>query len=188
MSYRLSTYYLSKISTYVPIALACNFLFYVTVYFISRLQFDAGKFFIGLAAFYSQIIATIGLMFMFGGAIKSIAVIYVVSAGAITVQLLFSGLFVNFHSVTKVLRWMRWLNPIYYSFSALGQNEMNNVTLKCDPQTQCFSTGHQALESYSLHNLNVWENILILLSIALAMYICGFVLLYRRTTPKYLYI
>ncbi|KAJ2226285.1 hypothetical protein GGF40_001936 [Coemansia sp. RSA 1286] len=187
-SYRPSTYYMAKISTYVPIALICNFLFYVAVYFISRLEFNAGKFFIGLAVFYCLIIVTIGLMFVFAAAFKSIAVIYVLSTAAITTELLFSGLFVNFHSVTKVLRWMRWLNPIYYSFSALGQNEMNDMKLECEPQAQCFSTGRQALESYSLHNFNIWQNTLFLLLIGLVFYIGGYVLLRRKTTPKYVYI
>ncbi|KAJ2784550.1 hypothetical protein GGI15_002228 [Coemansia interrupta] len=187
-SYRFSTYYASKVSTYVPIALLCNTLFYVGVYFISRLDFDARKFFIGMAVFYCQNVVTVGLMFIFGAWIKSIAVIYVLSTAVLTSQLLFSGLFANFQTVTDVLSWVRWINPIYYSFSALAQNEMSDMTFACSAGPQCSQTGKEVLSSYSLDGFNIWQDVLMLLLIGAVFYICGFLLLIWKGTPKYLWV
>ncbi|KAJ2377139.1 hypothetical protein IW150_001565 [Coemansia sp. RSA 2607] len=187
-SYRFSTYYASKASTYVPIALVSNTLFYVGIYFISRLEFDAAKFFIGMSVFYCQNIVTIGLMFMFGASIKSIAVIYVLSTGVITTQLLFSGLFANFQTVTDVLNWVRWINPIFYSFSALAQNEMADMNFACSTGQQCSKTGKQVLDSYSLNSLNIWQDVLMLLLNAVIFFICGYFLLRWKGTPKYIWV
>ncbi|KAJ1721143.1 hypothetical protein LPJ53_004303 [Coemansia erecta] len=187
-SYRFSTYYVSKMSTYVPIALVCNTPFYIGVYFISRLDFDARKFFIGLPVFYCQNIVTVGLMFIFGASIKSIAMIYVLSTAVITSQLLFSGLFANFRTVTDVLSWVRWINPIYYSFSALAQNEMSDMTFICSAGPQCNKAGKDVLNSYSLDGFNIWQDVLMLLLNGVVFYICGYLLLRWKGTPKYLWV
>ncbi|KAJ1844670.1 hypothetical protein LPJ70_002849, partial [Coemansia sp. RSA 2708] len=51
-TFRVTSFYVSKATTYLPIAYICNLFFFVGVYFISHLTFDAGKFFIGLATFF----------------------------------------------------------------------------------------------------------------------------------------
>ncbi|KAJ1889718.1 hypothetical protein LPJ66_007880 [Kickxella alabastrina] len=187
-SYRLSTYYVSKAATYAPIALICNTLFYASVYFISRLDFNAGKFFTGLIIFYCQNIVTIGFMFVFAGSIKSVAVIYLISTAAITVQMLYSGLFVNFKSITVALSWIRWVNPIFYAFSALAQNEMTGMAFTCTDGLQCFESGDQALSSYDMNVINIWQNVLLLLLVGAGYYIGGYILLMWKVTPRYIWL
>ncbi|KAJ2720326.1 hypothetical protein GGI07_004665 [Coemansia sp. Benny D115] len=187
-SYRLSTYFASKVGVYLPIALVCNTLFYIVVYAISRLDMTPQKFFLGLMVFYCQNTVTVGFMFVFAAAIKSIAVIYVMSTAAITVQMLYSGLFVNFHSVPGVLEWVRWINPIYYSFAALAQNEMSGMRFTCLPNERCFSAGEQVLGTYELDRFNILQNSLLLLLVGLGYYICGYVLLRLKATPKFKWI
>ncbi|KAJ2579605.1 hypothetical protein GGH95_003018, partial [Coemansia sp. RSA 1836] len=113
-TYRVTSFYVSKFTTYVPIALASNTIFFIGIYFISHLSFDAGKFFIGLATFFSLSIVSVAFLLLVGSGVKSIEVGFVVAPAILTIQLLFGGLFANPHTITPVLRWIRWVNPVQY--------------------------------------------------------------------------
>ncbi|KAJ2312784.1 hypothetical protein IWW52_001507 [Coemansia sp. RSA 2704] len=187
-AYRVTAYYAAKSTTYIPIVLGCNTTFYIGVYFISRLVFDAGKFFIGLGTFYITNLVFISLMLLVGSAIPEIEVAYIGATAILTVQLLFGGFFVNFRSVTPVLRWIRWTNPIYYSFSAMSQNELHGMEFSCSTGVQCFDKGEQVLAYYSLDRFAIWQNILFLLLVGAVFYAGGYAFLRWRAKPRYIWL
>ncbi|KAJ2347138.1 hypothetical protein GGF43_004823, partial [Coemansia sp. RSA 2618] len=132
-TFRVTTFYMSKVTTYLPIAFICNIVFFIGVYFIAHLTFDAGKFFIGLATFFCNSTVSIAFLLLVGSAVKTMDVGFIIAPAVLTIQLLFGGLFANPSTITPVLRWIRWINPIQYGFSSLVQNEFRGLVFDCKP-------------------------------------------------------
>ncbi|KAJ2720328.1 hypothetical protein GGI07_004667 [Coemansia sp. Benny D115] len=187
-TYRVTSFYVSKLTTYAPISLIANSVFFIAVYFIAHLEFDAGKFFIGLATFYSLVIVSVAFFLLVGSAIKSVEFGFVAAPVVLTIQILFGGLFANPHTITPVLRWIRWVNPVQYAFSSFSQNELSGMTFNCQPNTQCFSTGAQVIDSYGVGRFTIWQNILLLLMLAAVDIVVGYSLLRWTAKPKYIWL
>ncbi|KAJ2007027.1 hypothetical protein GGI04_000986 [Coemansia thaxteri] len=187
-SYRASTYYASKTTTFIPIALVANTIFYACIYFISGLALSVDKFFIGLALFHGLTSVSISLMFVFGAAVQSVEVAYVLSTGVITTQLLYTGLFANFHTVSQALRWIRWLNPVYYAYAALAQNEFRGMDLTCSKDMQCYESGDQVVKSYGLDQFTIGQNGLFIVAIGAIFYVGGYACLRWKAKPKFTWI
>ncbi|KAJ2699964.1 hypothetical protein FB645_005146 [Coemansia sp. IMI 203386] len=183
-TYRVTSFYMSKLTTFIPIALVSNTVFFIGVYFISHLVFDAGKFFIGLATFYSLITVSVAFFLMVGSAIKSQEFGFVVAPIILTIQILFGGLFANPHTITPVLRWIRWVNPVQYAFSSFAQNELRGMEFICEVGAQCYSTGVEVIDAYGVGRFTVWQNILLLLMLAFVDIIAGYSLLRWTAKPK----
>ncbi|KAJ2742906.1 hypothetical protein GGI20_004147 [Coemansia sp. BCRC 34301] len=187
-TYRVTSFYVSKFTTYVPIALVSNTIFFIGIYFISHLAFDAGKFFIGLATFFCLSIVSVAFLLMVGSGVKSIEVGFVVAPAILTIQLLFGGLFANPHTITPVLRWIRWINPVQYGFSSLVQNEFSNMVFTCTEGTQCYQTGADVVNAYGVGRFTTWQNILFLLMLALVDMVAGYSVLRFKAKPKYIWL
>ncbi|KAJ2066939.1 hypothetical protein GGH13_005510 [Coemansia sp. S155-1] len=183
-TYRVTSFYLSKFTTYVPIALVSNTIFFIGIYFISHLEFDAGKFFIGLVTFFCLSIVSVAFLLMVGSGVKSIEVGFVVAPAILTIQLLFGGLFANPHTITPVLRWIRWVNPVQYGFSSLTQNEFSDMVFTCAQGTQCYQTGAEVIKAYDVARFTTWQNILFLLMLALVDMMAGYAVLRWKAKPK----
>ncbi|KAJ1890009.1 hypothetical protein LPJ66_007720 [Kickxella alabastrina] len=183
-TYRVTSFYVSKLTTFIPISLTANTIFFTGVYFISRLSIDADKFFIGLATFYSLITVSITFMLLVGSAIKSIEFGFVAAPIVLTIQILFGGLFANPKTITPVLRWIRWVNPVQYAFSSFAQNELRSMEFVCQAGVQCYENGTQVIESYGLGRFTIWQNILLLLMLATADIILGYSLLRWTAKPR----
>ncbi|KAJ2784549.1 hypothetical protein GGI15_002227 [Coemansia interrupta] len=183
-TYRVTSFYVSKLTTFIPIALIANTVFFIGVYFISHLTFSAGKFFIGLATFYSLITVSVSFLLMVGSAVKSIEFGFVVAPIVLTIQILFGGLFANPHTITPVLRWIRWVNPVQYAFSSFSQNEFRGMEFICAAGEQCYNTGAQVIDAYSVGRFTVWQNILLLLMLAFVDIIVGYSLLRWTAKPR----
>ncbi|KAJ2080619.1 hypothetical protein H4R24_002940 [Coemansia sp. RSA 988] len=187
-TYRVSAFYVSKFTTLLPIAYVSNLVFFTGVYFISHLVFDAGKYFIGLATFFSMIAVTISYMLLVGSAIKSVEVGFIVAPVIVTIQLLFGGLFSVPETITPVLRWIRWVNPIQYGFSSLTLNEFRGLTFDCGSGQQCYQTGEDVIAAYSVGRFTIWQNILLLLMLGAVDAILGYICLRWVAKPKYIWL
>ncbi|KAJ2155977.1 hypothetical protein GGF46_005490 [Coemansia sp. RSA 552] len=187
-TYRVTAFYMSKFTTYTPIIFTSNTIFFIGVYFISHLVFDAGKFFIGLATFFSMSVVGILYLLMVGSAIKSIEVAFIIAPVVLTIQLLFGGLFASFDTITPVLRWIRWVNPVQYGFASMAQNELYGMVFDCKEGEQCYSTGEDVIAAYALGRFTVWQNILLLLMLAAVWAIAGYTFLRWVAKPRYIWL
>ncbi|KAI9503814.1 hypothetical protein GGI25_005786 [Coemansia spiralis] len=187
-TYRVTSFFISKLTTYLPIACIANTVFFIGVYFISRLSIDAGKFFIGLATFYCMTAVSIGYLLMIGSAIASMEVGFVIAPALLTIQLLFGGLFANPHTITPVLRWIRWVNPVQYTFAAFAQNEFSGLTFSCDNNMQCYQNGADVIDAYALGRFTIWQNILLILMLAVVDIVAGYAFLRWKAKPKHIWL
>ncbi|KAJ2450337.1 hypothetical protein EV183_004359 [Coemansia sp. RSA 2336] len=183
-TFRVTSFFVSKATTYLPIAFICNIFFFIGVYFISHLTFDAGKFFIGLATFFCNSTVSIMFLLLVGAAVKTMDVGFIIAPAVLTIQLLFGGLFANPATITPVLSWIRWINPIQYGFSSLVQNEFNGLEFSCNPGEQCYQNGQQVIDAYGVGRFTIWQNILLLLMLGAVDAIVGYVFLRWVAKPK----
>ncbi|KAJ1767259.1 hypothetical protein IW140_005994 [Coemansia sp. RSA 1813] len=184
--YRATAFYMSKITTFAPIALVCGVIFTTGVYFISRLSFGASKFFTALGVFSCLNVVSISFMLMIGSAVKSMDVAFVVAPAIVIIELLFGGLIANPTTITAALKWVRWINPVYYTYAALVKNEFSGQTFSCAPGTQCYTTGEQVIHVYGMDRFSILQDSLFLLLIAAVFNIVGYALLRWKSMPKYI--
>ncbi|KAJ2655410.1 hypothetical protein IWW48_005550 [Coemansia sp. RSA 1200] len=187
-TFRVSSFFISKFTTYFPISVISNTVFYLGVYFISRLSIDAGKFFIGLAVFYCIIAVSVAFLMVIGSVVKSMEVGFVIAPAVLTIQLLFGGLFANLSVVTPVLKWIRWVNPVQYAFSALVQNEFSGLEFECQPGVQCYNDGQAVIDGYSVGRFTIWQNVLFLLMLAFVDLVAGYLFLRWVAKPKTIWV
>ncbi|KAJ1720062.1 hypothetical protein LPJ53_005262 [Coemansia erecta] len=183
-TFRVSSFFVSKLTSYIPIALIANTVFFIGVYFISHLVFDAGKFFIGLALFYCITAASVAFLLLVGSAVKSVEFGFVIAPFVLTIWLLFGGLFANPHTITPVLRWIRWVNPFQYAFSALVQNEFRTLEFVCKAGELCYNNGAEVIAAYSVGRFTIWQDALLTLMITFVYIILGYALLRWTAKPK----
>ncbi|KAJ2761721.1 hypothetical protein IWQ56_005196 [Coemansia nantahalensis] len=187
-TYRVTAFYLSKFTTLLPVSFISNAIFFTGVYFISHLTFDAGKYFIGLAAFFSMIAVSVAFLLLVGSAVKSMDVGFIIAPVVLTIQLLFGGLFAVPSTITPVLRWIRWVNPVQYGFSILAQNEFRGQVYTCTPGRECYSTGEDVIAAYSVGRFTIWQNFLLLLMLGAVQAAAGYMILRWVARPRYIWL
>ncbi|KAJ2807961.1 hypothetical protein H4R20_001062 [Coemansia guatemalensis] len=186
--YRVTTFYVAKATSFIPIALITGIIFILGVYLISHLVFDAGKFFIALGIFACLNIVSVAFMLLIGCSVENIDIAFVIGPAILTLQLLFGGLLANPSTITPVLRWLRWVNPVYYAYAALIRNEFAGMTFDCSSGGQCYENGEQVIETYSMGRFSIWANTLFLLLIAAVYFVGGYAMLRWKIKPKYIWV
>ncbi|KAJ1730734.1 hypothetical protein LPJ61_002865 [Coemansia biformis] len=187
-TYRVTAFYVSKLTTFLPLSFVSNTVFFTGVYFISHLTFDAGKYFVGLATFFSMITVSVSYLLLIGSAVKAMDVGFIVAPVIVTIQLLFGGLFAVPSTIPAVLRWIRWVNPIQYGFSILAQNELRGQEFSCSPGRQCYATGDDVVLAYSIGRFTIWQNILLLLMLGAVQCVAGYMFLRWVARPRYIWL
>lgn len=87
--------------------------------------------------------------------------------------MVYSGFLVNFNSLPDATRWLSYVSPYRYSFSAFAENELHGITFDCEDDLlyPCHPLGDLNLE------FNLTEDIIILASVAIGLRIlAGFML------------
>ncbi|KAJ2761198.1 hypothetical protein H4S06_001332 [Coemansia sp. BCRC 34490] len=186
--YGATAFYMSKVTTFVPIALICGVIFTTGVYFISHLTFSAPKFFTALGVFSCLNVVSISFMLMIGSAVKSMDIAFVVAPAIVIIELLFGGLIANPTTISPALKWVRWINPVYYTYAALVKNEFSGKVFECAPGTQCYTTGEQVIHVNGMDRFSILQDTLFLLLIAAVFNVVAYALLRWRSMPKYILI
>lgn len=187
-AYRMTAFYFSKISTFVPMTLVGNLIFIIGVYFISHLSFEVDKFFIAVGILACLDISSIGFMLVVGSAVQTLEIAFVVAPAIVTMQLLFGGLLANPSGITPVIKWVKWINPVYYAYASFVRNEFKGLTFTCQQGEACYSNGEQVLRAYDMDEWRIWQNMLVLILISLLSFVAGYVLLRWHLKPKYIWI
>ncbi|KAJ1813043.1 hypothetical protein LPJ56_003600 [Coemansia sp. RSA 2599] len=188
-TYRMTSYFLAKVFSFFPMAYIPYTITYIGIYFIAHLQYDAGKFFIGLANVYAIIFNSIGFAFAVAMITRSMDVAFVILPVTISNLMLFAGNLSNSQAVTPVLRWIKYVCMYYYGYSAFMQNEFGGLEFTCSEDSAiCYRTGEDVIRSYDLNELAIWLCIVINLCIAVGNFIFAYGLTRWLAKPRYLWI
>ncbi|KAF4544031.1 ABC transporter [Lasiodiplodia theobromae] len=187
MLYRPAAYALGQILADMPWK-AAIVLYNLPTYFLANFQRSVGKFFTWFFVLYCAIMS-LGVMF------RAIAVFTVSPTRAIlpvgllvNVLIVYTGFYVTPPGMKVWLGWIRYLNPIYYSFEGVMVNEIVGSHYRCSqPDTipvgrsynnsryqtcavQGFESGASFLEGdayldafYDFHGQHLWRNVGIVL-------------------------
>ncbi|KAJ2900533.1 hypothetical protein IWW38_000408 [Coemansia aciculifera] len=186
--YRVTPFYISKATTFMPIALTSSAVFICGVYFISHLAFSTGKFFATLGVLSCLNVVSISFMLMVGSAVRTMDVAFVIAPGIITIELLFGGLLANPKTIPEAIKWIHWINPVYYAYAAFVRNEFSGLEFACIPGAVCYSNGNDVIDAYGMGRFTVGQDVAMLLVIAAIFYMAGYALLRWRAKPKFTWI
>ncbi|KAJ3088572.1 ATP-binding cassette sub- G member 2, partial [Quaeritorhiza haematococci] len=156
-TYRVSSAYLAKLVSTLPLNILGSLLLSVPVYWMIGLQPDAAKYltFIVIVAVQSTTANAMGLAI--GAGVPNARVGQVIGPLVIVLFLLFAGQLLNLDQVPVVFKWLQWISIIAYTNKALNQNEFTGLKLDCpDPKALCYRDGQQVLEIFGFTKPGVW--------------------------------
>ncbi|KAJ2880190.1 hypothetical protein IWW38_005991, partial [Coemansia aciculifera] len=99
-TYRMTSYFFAKSLSFFPLVIAPYYIMYLGMYFISHLQYDAAKFFIGLANLSAILFASLGFSFAMSMAVRSLEVAHIITPVSLGTLMLFAGNLSNAKAVT----------------------------------------------------------------------------------------
>ncbi|KAJ2311667.1 hypothetical protein IWW51_006395 [Coemansia sp. RSA 2702] len=89
--------------------------------------------------------------------------------------LLFGGLLVNTGNSTVWLRWLQWISPVKYSYSALSVNQFSGYVVDGQP------VGDQYLDEINLGPFSTGENIAFIIAITAIAWVSAYLALLYLT-------
>ncbi|KAJ1649884.1 hypothetical protein IWQ61_009161 [Dispira simplex] len=189
-TYRISTFYLAKFLTALPIPLVLNTIYCVGVYFLGNLHYRADKFFIFLGMIWLLILAMVSFGMAIGAIFHKIQVAQVIAPLLLIIGTWFGGNVISSSQITPVLSWIRYLAPIYYVYHALAQNEFNGLTFTCGGAVNnvCLSSGTEVLREYDLDDLNIGICVACLLGLMVAYHVVIYLALRLKDKTCYIWI
>jgi len=106
----------------------------------------------------------------------------------ITIFTLFGGIYLNIDSIPTGARWIRFMDPIYFAYSALVVNEFGGdlVSFTCESNAaRCLENGRAVLELYSFEDEKVGIQIMAQCLLQIGIHVLAFNAL-RRTSQQYM--
>ncbi|KAJ2782851.1 hypothetical protein GGI15_002778, partial [Coemansia interrupta] len=171
--YGLPAYFAAKNLVELPIVMCVPVVYSCISYWLLGLQRDAGRFFIYVATAVALNLCGFACGMLLAAAFASLAAILSLLPVMFLPFLLFGGLLVNTGNSTVWLRWIQWLSPIKYAYTALMKNQFAGY--RVDGQ----DVGDAYLEQVDLGSFSVAANIAMVLAIALLAWVLAFVALAR---------
>ncbi|TFY65604.1 hypothetical protein EVG20_g5493 [Dentipellis fragilis] len=172
----------------MPILFLTMTVFSIILYFVVGLQRTPGQFFVFLLFIFVMSLTMKTMFRSMASIFRTPAPVQSVAGVILIVLVLFTGYTTPRNYIPGALRWISWLNPMYYGFEALMANEFRTLNGTCSllipegpgyenvsPANQaCSTVGSQPGQvrvdgnifialSYSYYYSHVWRNLGILL-------------------------
>ncbi|KAJ2081150.1 hypothetical protein H4R24_002572, partial [Coemansia sp. RSA 988] len=164
--YRMTTYFFARSLSLMPVIFIPYTLMYTGVYFLSHMQYQAGKYFITFALNLAMLFSSIGFAFMMSMVVRKIDIATAITPVVMSCFILLGGNMANSNSVTPVLRWIKYVCTIFYTYSGLMQNEFGGLEFSCDSgSTSCYRNGAEVVAAYGLDVVPIWATAVINVSL-----------------------
>ncbi|KAJ1791770.1 hypothetical protein LPJ59_004937 [Coemansia sp. RSA 2399] len=188
-TYRMTSYFFARALSFYPLVYLPLYVMYAGVYFIAHLQYDVGKFFIGMAIFSTVIFASLGYGFAVAMLVRSLETAHIITPVSLATLMLFAGNLSNSVAITPVLRWIKYICLFYYSYSGFMQNEFGGLSFECESTTtSCYRTGEDVVATYGLDVMPIWLDIILNIVIGAALYAIAYGALRWVAKPRYLWL
>ncbi|KAK6197215.1 hypothetical protein LQW54_010831 [Pestalotiopsis sp. IQ-011] len=128
---RPGAYALACTITDIPLIILFFTIYEMVFYFMVGFQYDAGKFFTN---WFILVISTLCFSAIFrtiGSWCTHFGLAAQISGCVISAMMVYTGYLIPFPSMHVWFRWIAYLNPAYYAFSAALASEMGNRNLDC---------------------------------------------------------
>ncbi|ELR10948.1 ABC2 type transporter superfamily protein [Acanthamoeba castellanii str. Neff] len=194
-TYSSFIYLLSLIAIELPYILINTVTFVVPVYFISGLQYEAGKFWIFFALYLLANLISLVVVYTLCFSAPNIAVANVMAGLVFTVLSMFAGFLIARNKIPDYWIWLHYLDVNMYPIEALLINEIKGMDFHCSdselvqvPITLAaggtatayycpITTGEQFLDSLGMSADNMLRDSLVMVGWVLALFISSAFLL-----------
>lgn len=144
--YSVTAYFITKLNADLPFQIIFPSLYCVILYWMVGFQNSAEQFFLFLITII--LVSNFGssLGFLVSGITGDVSTSLAIAPVTFLPIMLFSGFLVQISSVTWVLRWFSYPNPIRYAFAAIVKNEFTGLVFTCNspiPQACPWQNGEQ---------------------------------------------
>ncbi|KAJ3177981.1 ATP-binding cassette sub- G member 2 [Gaertneriomyces sp. JEL0708] len=185
-SYRVSTFYVSKVLAVCIPSIIYSGLASIPLYWMIGLQPVAGKFFGWLLVCTVEVLTACALGTMISSVSPTLQFSMAVAPMLAVVFLLFGGNVINNDSLGWWFRWLHYVSPIGYAYTALMQFEFRGLTLTCqEGYGGCYQRGEEVLQTQALDDISSpWLALPIMGALAFWWFAMGYVFLRLTSKPK----
>lgn len=177
-TYRIFSGYVAKFLSLLPMQLILTTIFCFMIYYITGLRTDGFQYFLifyGFNLLLALCAITLGLLV--AASVPSAAIGQIVGPLIVVVFLIFGGALANTSEITWILRWIQYLSPIFYCYTALIQNELGGRQFGDVP-------GDEYLDMYSSNTVSEVWCMGAMLILAAAFWFGGLFAIRITTKPK----
>ncbi|EGD76064.1 ATP-binding cassette [Salpingoeca rosetta] len=143
--YSTLPYFLARSVTEIPLLFFFPLITSSILYFMVGLQPDAGKFAIFYLSLCMVTNVASSLFIAVGSVSPSLKIANIFAPVTVVLFLLFSGFYLNTHSIPVYLSWISYISFIKYAFQIAVYNEFHGLTFDCNTTTTSTSPSQQQL-------------------------------------------
>eukprot|EP00741_Cyanophora_paradoxa_P007497 tig00001130_g7252.t1 len=185
-AYYLSSYFMAKTTSEIPLECVFPTLFAVIVYWMSGLRNDGGAFivFLLILVLSSLVAQSVGLFI--STAVPNFKKALVVASLFMLASMLVGGFYVSNEALPIWIRWIRYVSFVKYSFEAMLLNEFSGGNHSCDvvpsKYAACLASNYTAgipvpdilamLGTENSMGLNVGSLVIMLFGFRFLSYLC----------------
>eukprot|EP00897_Mesotaenium_endlicherianum_P002850 jgi/Mesen1/2593/ME000164S01717 len=176
--YQLSSYFMSRTLSDVPLEFVLPVIFLLIAYFMANLRSDAGIFILTLLAIFLNIS---GLGLFMGAAVMDVKKATTLASVVLLTFMLAGGYYLQ--SIPVFIKWVKYLSFNYYAYKLVMKVQYDpEQTYNCGPGSQMCSIQ----EAPSLRNVNLsdsaWNDAWPLLIMLVGWRVCAYFALRRMKT------
>ncbi|GER45742.1 ABC-2 type transporter family protein [Striga asiatica] len=124
--YRLSSYFMARTTSDLPLDLILPVLFLLVVYFMAGLRMDVGSFFLTIVTVFLCIIAAQGLGLAIGATLMDLKRATTLASVTVMTFMLAGGFFVK--NVPVFVSWLRYLSFNYHTYKLLLKVQYEHIS------------------------------------------------------------
>lgn len=183
-SYRVSSAFLAKSISILPLRMTASFIFGTILYLLLGFQLSAIKYgiFIAIIITFSFCAQSLGLFL--GSVSPNVHMSQILAPMLIVIFLMYGGNIGNDSSIPIALSWIQYISPLKYAYAALFQNEFSGLVFNPTEGNHTFQTGEQVIHLYQVDFLPMYACFVILFSLACLFQILAYIALARSTKSK----
>ncbi|KAI8322916.1 hypothetical protein GQ54DRAFT_332885 [Martensiomyces pterosporus] len=173
--YTLPSYFIAKNIVELPIQIVSPILYACISYWLLGFRRDGARFLLYMVVCIVLSLCGFSCGILLGSSFESLSTILAVLPAIFLPLLLFGGLLVNTGNSTAWLRWLQWVSPIKYGYTAMAKNQFSGYVVNGQP------VGDSYLDVIQLGPFSVGINILFVAAISFIIWATAYLALARLT-------
>eukprot|EP01041_Mallomonas_annulata_P000442 gene442-792_t len=155
-AYSSFPYFLSRVLCELSVLAILTTFFGIIVYWPTNLNRRVDKFFIFLALLNLGSWSSLAVGLTISAVSPSLAIANAMAAPVLIIFILFSGFYINLHSLPPGSDWVSYISFVKWAFESLAINEFSGASFECSvvnlQQGNCQQTGSDVLKRLSFQN------------------------------------
>ncbi|PYH99374.1 hypothetical protein BO71DRAFT_369301 [Aspergillus ellipticus CBS 707.79] len=117
----------------IPVKFVCAVVFNIIFYFLAGLRYEPSQFFIFFMFTFLSTLAMSGIFRTLAAATKTLAQAMAMAGVMVLAIVIYTGFVIPTPQMSSIpwFSWLRWINPVYYTFEALIANEFHGRNFEC---------------------------------------------------------